>query len=63
MIKVKDLIEKLQRVNPESEVYASIDLGDENHFENALGKGLIEVINDERNKAILLSFEIGEIVK
>ena len=61
-INVGELIERLKKVDPKSTIYASVDLGDAYHLENALGNGLIEVINNERDKAVLLSFELGEIV-
>lgn len=61
-INVGELIERLKNVDPKSTIFASVDLGDAYHFENALGTGLIEVINNERDKAVLLSFELGEIV-
>ena len=62
IINAGELIEKLKKVDPKSTIYASVDLGDAYHLENALGKNLIEVVDNERDKAILLSFELGEIV-
>lgn len=61
-INAGELIEKLKKVDPKSTIYASIDLGDTYHFENALGNGLIEIIDNKRDNAVLLSFELGEIV-
>ncbi len=61
-INAGELIEKLQNVDPKSTIYASVDLGDAYHLENALGEGLIEVVNNERDKAVLLSFELGKII-
>ncbi len=62
-MKVKELIKSLQEVDEESLVYASIDLfDDERRLEKILGESLIEVVYNRHEKAVMLSFEKGEIM-
>lgn len=64
-MKVKELIKSLQEeVDPEATIYTGIDLFnfDERRLEKILGESLIEVIYNRHEKAVLLSFEKGEIM-
>ena len=62
-MKVKELIKSLQEVDEESLVYASIDLfDDERRLEKILGESLTEIVYNRHEKAVMLSFEKGEIM-
>lgn len=64
-MKVKELIKSLQEeVDPEATIYTSIDLFDfdKNRLEKILGESLTEIVYNRHEKAVMLSFEKGEIM-